>query len=358
VPSTAINTFDLAPIGPWYPGPPAKQKPVRLPPSVSYPKGTVLGEVVGTNEAQTITLTTGGTLGGTYTLSYGGVTTGAIAFNATAATVQAALEALATIGAGNVAVTGPTPTTSGGVLTVTFQNQMGYRDVAALTGSAASLTGTTPGLAIATATPGAGLANETQTIAASGTVSGGTFTVTYSGQTTAALAYNVSTADLQAALEGLSNVRIGNVAVTGTAGSIYVVNFRGALAGTNIAAVTIDNTAITGGGTYVVATTVGGAAGSGLHYAFDGTGADGRQVARAILPFAVTTDPSGNHFPGTSAVSPIAGTYRLNVPAWIQGSFRCGGAAVNGVLLQQAHLTSNPAWHLVEGNFADGVVTI
>jgi hypothetical protein len=247
VPSTAINTFDLAPIGPWYPGPPAKQKPVRLPPSVSYPKGTVLGEVVGTNEAQTITLTTGGTLGGTYTLSYGGVTTGAIAFNATAAT---------------------------------------------------------------------------------------------------------------AALEGLSNVRIGNVAVTGTAGSIYVVNFRGALAGTNIAAVTIDNTAITGGGTYVVATTVGGAAGSGLHYAFDGTGADGRQVARAILPFAVTTDPSGNHFPGTSAVSPIAGTYRLNVPAWIQGSFRCGGAAVNGVLLQQAHLTSNPAWHLVEGNFADGVVTI
>jgi YD repeat-containing protein len=49
---------------------------------------------------------TGGPTGGTFTLSFGGQTTAAIAYNATAATVQAALQALSTIGAGNVLVAG------------------------------------------------------------------------------------------------------------------------------------------------------------------------------------------------------------------------------------------------------------
>jgi hypothetical protein len=45
------------------------------------------------------------TSGGTYTLSYGGQTTSALAWNASAATVQTALRGLSTIGAGNVTVT-------------------------------------------------------------------------------------------------------------------------------------------------------------------------------------------------------------------------------------------------------------
>jgi hypothetical protein len=65
------------------------------------------------NEQQTLTV-----VGGTFTLSFDGQVTAPIPFNATAAQVRAALEALGTIGVGNVTVTGgPLP---GGAVTVTF----------------------------------------------------------------------------------------------------------------------------------------------------------------------------------------------------------------------------------------------
>lgn len=102
----------------------------------------------GTNEVQSVTLTSA--TGGTFTLSFGGQTTAAIAFNAAASAVQTALEALSTIGAGNVAVTGA----AGGPYTVTFQNALGATDVAQMTASGALLTGTSPSVAVATTTPG------------------------------------------------------------------------------------------------------------------------------------------------------------------------------------------------------------
>jgi hypothetical protein len=71
--------------------------------------------------------------GGTYTLTFGGQTTTAIAYNAAAATVQAALVALSSVGAGKVTVTG-TPTS----FLVVFA--VGTNGV--LTGSATNLTGT------------------------------------------------------------------------------------------------------------------------------------------------------------------------------------------------------------------------
>jgi hypothetical protein len=117
--------------------------------------GTNAGKVgpfmaAGTAEIQV--LTGGGTIsGGTYTITFNGATTTAIAFNAPAATVQAALEALATIGTGNVVVTGgPVSTTP---LTLTFQGQRSG-DIPQITASAASLTGSSPTLTPSTSTPG------------------------------------------------------------------------------------------------------------------------------------------------------------------------------------------------------------
>jgi hypothetical protein len=75
--------------------------------------------------------------GGTFTLTYGGQTTSAVAYNATAATLQAALEALSSIGTGNVFVTGA----AGGPYLVTFQAALGLQAIAIMTGSGASLTG-------------------------------------------------------------------------------------------------------------------------------------------------------------------------------------------------------------------------
>ncbi|GIF08665.1 hypothetical protein [Actinoplanes siamensis] len=103
-------------------------------------------------EVQTVTVT-GGPTGGTYTLTFGGQTTAGIPYNATAAQVRTALEALSTIGAGNVATSGgPHPGTP---ITVTFQGTLANTNVAQMTASGASLTGgTTPAVTVATATGG------------------------------------------------------------------------------------------------------------------------------------------------------------------------------------------------------------
>ncbi|WP_040769162.1 DUF4402 domain-containing protein [Tsukamurella sp. 1534] len=56
------------------------------------------------------------------------------------------------------------------------------------------------------------------------TGAGGTFTLTYSGQTTAAIAYNAAGSAVKSALEALSTVGAGNVTVSGTPG-FYIVQF-------------------------------------------------------------------------------------------------------------------------------------
>jgi len=99
---------------------------------------------------QTITLT-GIPTGGTFTVSFDGQTTSGIAYNAAASAVQSALQALSTIGAGNITVAGST----GGPYTATFGGALANMPVSLMTGSAASLTGgTSPGVVIAQTTAG------------------------------------------------------------------------------------------------------------------------------------------------------------------------------------------------------------
>lgn len=74
---------------------------------------------------------------GTYTLYFAGLTTTAIAYNADASTVQNALAALGTIGAGNVQVTG-----TGGNFTVTFAGILANTPVPTLIADQTALTGT------------------------------------------------------------------------------------------------------------------------------------------------------------------------------------------------------------------------
>jgi hypothetical protein len=111
----------------------------------------------GTDEVQTITF--GGTpTGGTFRFSYGGLTTGAITWsnvNATlVAAIDAALEALPSIGASNVTTAVGTMTAGIGTITVTFVAGLGKRAVVTLGVADNSLTGTAPTLAVAETTPG------------------------------------------------------------------------------------------------------------------------------------------------------------------------------------------------------------
>jgi hypothetical protein len=61
---------------------------------------------------------------GNFTLSFGGNTTGNIAYNASAATVQSALEGLASIGSGNVSVTKVSDTPLNQQWQITFQGSL------------------------------------------------------------------------------------------------------------------------------------------------------------------------------------------------------------------------------------------
>lgn len=83
---------------------------------------------------------------------------------------------------------------------------------------------------------GVGVLNERQQLAVTGgPPEGGTFTLTFSGQTTAAIPFNATAAQVAAALSALSNIGPGNVTATGGPfpGTAIVVEFVGAMRGAN-----------------------------------------------------------------------------------------------------------------------------
>lgn len=107
---------------------------------------------LGEDEVQRITIT-GTPTGGTFRLTFRGEQTGTIAFNATAATVRAALEALPGVGVGDVAVTGgPGPGTP---YDVTFTGDLGTSEQPQMTATHAFTGGAAPAIAVTTTTPGA-----------------------------------------------------------------------------------------------------------------------------------------------------------------------------------------------------------
>lgn len=202
-------------------------------PGVPFIVNFTMGD--GGNEIQVVTLS-GTITGGTYTLTFDGQTTGNISHNASAATVQTELRALSNIGVGDVVVTG----SDGGPYTVEFQGTLASADVDLITANFANLIGT----------------NEQQTITLATGASGGTFTLTYGGATTAALAYNISAANLELALEGLSGVGSGNVSISGS--GPWTVTFQNSLGKTDVGLITIIDSGILGGLNATVAPTTDG----------------------------------------------------------------------------------------------------
>lgn len=160
---------------------------------------------------QTVAIT-GTPTGGTYRLNYNGFWTGQLVYNASAATVQAALTAIPGLSAVTVTATGVSPNYTH---TVTF---VGVASPATLT-SASSLTGGAPVITVATPTAYVAAAweqrVEVQTLAVTGTPTGGTYTLSYGGTlTTASINFNDSAATVQTRLRtltGLSAVTVTSV---------------------------------------------------------------------------------------------------------------------------------------------------
>ena len=99
-----------------------------------------------------------------------------------------------------------------------------------------------------------GVNNEEQTITITGTPTGGTFTLTASGQTTAPIAYNATAATVRSALNALQSVQ---VTVTGGPGpgTAWVVTFS---TPGDVVQMTADDALLTGGTTPAVAVTTTG----------------------------------------------------------------------------------------------------
>lgn len=128
--------------------------------------------------------------------------------------------------------------------------------------------------------PYAGRANESQTATITGSPTGGTFTLTFDGETTAAIAYNAAATTVKTALEALSNVKTGDVTVSGSAGGPYTVVFTGHYQGENVPAFTASGASLTGGTSPgVTIATVGAGGGS--------TASDGTETLAGFLMAAV-----------------------------------------------------------------------
>lgn len=211
-------------------------------------------EELGTNEVQTLTVDA---TGGTFTITFKDQTTTAIAEAATAATVQAALRALGRIGSDGVAVTG----SAGGPYAIEFTGRHARKNVEMLTTDDALLTGGAGTAVVAETTKGSSLnaglyvlnagviltrsgnkvrpytgednTDEVQTVTITGTPTGGSITLEYDGEQSAAIAFDATAAAVETALEALGNIGDGDVTVTGGPGpgTAWVVTFTGDLGG-------------------------------------------------------------------------------------------------------------------------------
>ena len=180
----------------------------------------VYNDAAPVNEVQKVSNTA---TGGTFTLTFNGQTTSALNYNATSAEVEAALEALSNITDVYVYGSG----TPADPWVVEFRDP-GGQDVTQMTADDTNLTG--------------GTTTITTTIQGS---DGGTFTLTFDGQTTAAIAYNASAATVGAALEALSNITDVVVTGTGTKSDPWVITFVNP-GDQNVSELTADDTNLAG----------------------------------------------------------------------------------------------------------------
>lgn len=109
--------------------------------------------------------------------------------------------------------------------------------------------------------------NDRQTVTVNGGPTAGSFTLALNAMSTTPIAFNAPAADpgtaavdsVEEALEGLSNVGAGNVAVSGPAGGPWTVEFVGAMADSEVPQLTASGSGLSPSGSIAVATLTDGA---------------------------------------------------------------------------------------------------
>lgn len=197
---------------------------------------TVPHRVGDSDEVQRITIEAAS---GQFKLTFGADTSPNLAFNASSAQVQSALEGLPSIGAGNVSVSGGPGDASGShPYVVDFLGSLAGTDVPQISvaNGTAPLAGKV-GAEVSTKVPGGPSVKEVQEVTI--TAAEGQFNLTFGADTTPDLAFNASAAEVASALQALPSIGAGDALVSGGPGSPtgktpYVVEFSGALANKNV----------------------------------------------------------------------------------------------------------------------------
>ena len=267
--------------------------------------------------------------GGTFTLRYAGQTTADIPYNATAAQLDTALEALSTIGAGNVTVTSPNAT--GAPWTVVFGGSLDTTNLSQLTANSTNVDGTSQLVSTQTTIVSTSdtQPHMTQTVTLTG-ASAGTYTLTFLGQTTAPIAFNALASAVQSAIGALVNVGSANVGVTGSAGGPYTVVFGGinsTIDMTQLGRLIPDSTALVGATTVVTEAEAGVevypgdqlflANPSGLSQSYNGTTGVLTITGTASKATYETALRTLNYY--STAVSPPAASRLVKIAAKDQG---------------------------------------
>ena len=148
------------------------------------------------------------------------------------------------------------------------------------------------------------MTNESQTVALAN-ATGGSFTLTFDGQTTTPIGVPIDNAAMEGALEALANV--DDVAVTGT--GTRTVSFRGSLSQTNVAQMTADGSGLVGEApTVTVATSLEGAWFNTPHVDARRSSLNTNDLRGKILRITVAADgsytvPDGNLFEDDDALT-------------------------------------------------------
>ena len=211
---------------------------------------TVVAQVAGGVQSKALVTPSAGP-GGTFKLTFNGAPTPALARSVAGAAIQTALRALATVPDAHkakVTVAG----VAGGPWTVTFATGFPGPAAGTITGDGSTLTRTGGSATVAAQPPGGPHSKALVTLSIG---PGGTFTLTFNGAPTPALARNASAADVQTALRALGtvpNAHKPKVTVTGVAGGPWTVTFDAGFPGPAASTITGSGTTLTGGATAVI----------------------------------------------------------------------------------------------------------
>lgn len=172
---------------------------------------------------------------GTWQITFDGQTTALLPFNASIALIKIELENLSNVAVGEVTLTGNINPSKH--IQVTFVNGLGLQDQPQMTiFSNTLIAGLTVTITPSTITGGVAPiigTSETQYISFSNIPTTGDFSLTYEFVTTSLLNQTTTASSLQAALEALLSIGVGNVSVTGSFASGFTVNFINALSLSN-----------------------------------------------------------------------------------------------------------------------------